>query len=397
MKVLVVTTQYPFPPKVGSSIVAYNAIKYLAANNSLDLVCFKPSEEKISEPEFVNKTALVGQEKSSGYFSAIRYILNMFSGIPPSVTSLESKAMNDKVEELIKSNEYEAILLFEMSTLQYCPSSCYNKVAMNVEDPPSLKLSRMAELPIYSLFQRFKYFLASRLTAAYENKYFPKVAKVILLSEKDIEEMNIGHKFNNLEYVPYGVDKRDDIEILNFAQRDKTIIFSGNMYYPPNVDGVLNFLNNVFPLVLKVYPSVILQIVGSNPDKKIFSAAKKFGSSVLITGRVADIASYIKKAAVSVCTIRLKIGVQTKILESLSYGTPIVSNVSSNSGINGLNGIHLWSEDKPEIFAERVAELLNGNGWEKLSKAGRLLTINNFSWENSGMKLEQVLRDILKK
>lgn len=394
MRILVVTTNYPFPPLVGSSIVAFNAIKYLSRDNFIDLVCFQSPDQLIEPAQFVKNVILVRRENRLAVATAARYIWHILLGIPPSVAAWRSQAMANKIKELVGHNDYDAILLFELNTLQYVPSSCYNKVAINVEDPPALKLRRMAKLPIYSLGQKLKYLIAAQLTAAYENKYFPRVAKVILLSEEDILDLGGNSKFKNLAYVPYGVDSRATDDILNYEQRNKVIIFSGNMYHLPNVDGVLYFLNNIFPLILKYYPSVILQIVGSRPDPRIIEAAERFGSQVLITGRVADIADYIRKAVLSVCSVRLKIGVQTKILESFSYGTPVVSNVSSNSGIKGVYGVHLWYEDQPEKFAARVAELLHGDGWSKLSQEGRKFALDNFSWENSGRKLVKILQDI---
>ena len=138
----------------------------------------------------------------------------------------------------------------------------------------------------------------------------------------------------------------------------------------------------------------MLLIVGANPDYRIREAAQKFSKQVVITGKVDNLLSYIKRATVSICPVRLEVGVQTKVLEALSCGTPVVTTVAGNSGVNGMSGFQLWSEDNPQKFAERVAELLDGIEWLKLSQEGRKLVINNFSWDNSGRQLEALLQDI---
>ena len=176
---------------------------------------------------------------------------------------------------------------------------------------------------------------------------------------------------------------------MTYKARKKTIIFSGNMYHPPNVDGAIFLLKDIFPLIIQQHPHAILWIVGANPDNRIYKAAEKFGDNVVVTGRVENIDDYIKCSTVSICPVRLKIGVQTKILEALSWGTPVVTTSAGNSGINGVTGTHLWVEDTPELIAKRVCDLLKGHDWPKLSKQGRLLVTENFSWKGSVAHLEQ--------
>ena len=394
MKILVITTKYPFPPKVGNSIVAYNNIKYLSKNHILDLLCFEPPRESMESPQFVRRVEFVKREKTSRLIVLMRFILDMLLGISPLVTFFKSEQMEKKVKELIELNEFDAILLFEMIAIQYCPASYYNRMIVNIEDLQAIKFKRMARLSIYSPYKRIIYFIAGILTKIYEKKVFPKIAKIVLLSKADIAEMNIEGIYKNLTQVSYGVNRIDEDEILNYEGRDKTIIFSGNMDYPPNVDGALFFLKDIFPLVLKIRPSAVLLIVGANPDYRIREAAQKFSKQVVITGKVDNLLSYIKRATVSICPVRLEVGVQTKVLEALSCGTPVVTTVAGNSGVNGMSGFQLWSEDNPQKFAERVAELLDGIEWLKLSQEGRKLVINNFSWDNSGRQLEALLQDI---
>ena len=93
----------------------------------------------------------------------------------------------------------------------------------------------------------------------------------------------------------------------------------------------------------------------------------------------------------SVCPVRLKIGVQTKILEALSNGTPVVTTTAGNSGIGGVSGKHLWVEDGASGFAERICSLLRGEEWDILSREGRRFVSEQYSWQQSVVALEQQL------
>jgi glycosyltransferase involved in cell wall biosynthesis len=88
--------------------------------------------------------------------------------------------------------------------------------------------------------------------------------------------------------------------------------------------------------------------------------AGSLGEHVVITGKVDDVSEYLRQAVVSICPVRLKVGVQTKILEALTFGTPVVTTSAGNSGIAGRSGEEMWVEDDPRNFAFRVVSLLRG-------------------------------------
>ncbi|MDP2804661.1 MAG: glycosyltransferase family 4 protein, partial [Gallionellaceae bacterium] len=299
------------------------------------------------------------------------------------------------MKDALECEKYDALLLFEMAAIQYCPPSSYKRLIVNIEDPLSIKLKLMANLTVWTLWQRVKLRLLAKLTANYERSLLPRVAKVLLLSASDVQDMREQGEYGNLSCMPYGVQVRDLADVMDYESRKRVIVFSGNMYHPPNVDGILFFLKDVFSFVLQECPSAQLWIVGTKPDDRISKEAAKFGSQVVITGRVDDIEGYIKSASVSICPVRLKVGVQTKIIEALSWGTPVVTTSAGSNGIGGVSGIHYWVEDKPIQFAHKVVELLQGVGWTALSEEGRKLVIERFSWERSVAQLERQIESVV--
>jgi glycosyltransferase involved in cell wall biosynthesis len=196
----------------------------------------------------------------------------------------------------------------------------------------------------------------------------------------------------NLAHVSYGIDPLASDEINSIEAREPgSIIFSGTMDHPPNVDAAIHFVVDIFPTVIEHCASAKLWIVGANPDPRILSATKRFGDRVRVTGKVEDIGSYIRRARVSICPVRLKIGVQTKILEAMSCGTPVVTTEAGNSGIGAVSGRHLWVDDDPALFARHIVELLNGKGWTEFSNAGNEFVGGHNNWATSITQLEQVI------
>lgn len=397
MKLLVVMANYPFPPRTGSAIVFSNNIEHLSKRHSVNLVCMRPMVVFFEPAKFVEKVDLVSEKFIPPIIKRLYSLFNMLIGVPPSVSACASSAMKKKVRDKIKCEKFDVILLFEMSAIQYFPRSSFIKLAVNIEDPQSIRLNRMAQLSIWSFWQRLKLLVLAWVTLRYENKTLHKMGKIFLLSDEDVGDMRKQDSYINVARVSYGVEQIAPIEICGYEDRERSIVFSGNMYHQPNVDGGLFFLTDVFPLILLEYPSAVLWIVGANPDARIYAAAEKFGKQVVITGKVDDVAVYIKRATVSICPVRLKIGVQTKILEALSWGTPVVTTSAGNSGIGGVTGTHLWVEDDAAMFALRVCGLLHGRNWTNLSAEGRKLVAEHFSWENSAAQLERHLEALCAK
>jgi len=156
------------------------------------------------------------------------------------------------------------VLLFDMSAVRYVPRSAYGKLVVNVEDPQSIKLRRMAPLPVWSHWQRAKLRILTWLARREELRTLPRMARVLLLSQADLDDMRADLGINNLSQVSYGVTQPDAAAIPGLGARERVIIYSGSMYHPPNVDGALWLLNEIFPLVLRHSPNARLQIVGAN-------------------------------------------------------------------------------------------------------------------------------------
>jgi glycosyltransferase involved in cell wall biosynthesis len=340
MKLLVVMTHYPFPLNTGGAIVAYNVIKRLSLKYSIDLICLQPKDLDVASLDFVDRIEWVPRKQTSKLKEWLCYLKCMLLGLPYSVGSFASVEMERRVNDMITREDIDALLLFDISAIQFCPSSSFYKIFINIEDPQSLKLNRMIKLPVLSIGEKIRLLIMSKFMASYENKYLYKMARVFLLSAEDVIDAKEKGLCGTISHFPYGVDHRDSKDIISYESRDRAIVFSGNMFHPPNVS------------------------------------------------------KYIKQATVSICPVRLKIGVQTKVLEALSWGTPVVTTSSGNSGIGGLSGFHLWVEEDPNFFAKKVCELLKGKNWENISQKGRELVSERFSWERGTEQLEQCINEL---
>jgi glycosyltransferase involved in cell wall biosynthesis len=322
--------------------------------------------------------------------------VDVLRGRPLILSRARSLEMQLRVAEILsKGPEYDGIILYELAALQYCPPDALGRVVLNIEDPQAIKYRRMSRIPTLSLARRARCLISSLMARHYESTMLSRLGAVVALSESDVRDMRDTMGLRNVSCVPYGVRQPPNRDIAALGEcTDGIIVFSGNMHHPPNVDGGLHFLREIFPRVLKHYPSATVWIVGADPDARLQTAAARLGTNVVVTGKVDDISTFIRRAKVSICPIRLKIGVQTKVLEALSWGTPTVVTSAGNSGIGGLSGETLWVADDAVEFADRVVSLLQGQEWTAMSDKGRAFVAAHFSWERSAEILEQCVYGI---
>jgi GT2 family glycosyltransferase/glycosyltransferase involved in cell wall biosynthesis/thioredoxin-like negative regulator of GroEL len=154
-------------------------------------------------------------------------------------------------------------------------------------------------------------------------------------------------------------------------------LFVGNFNHNPNVDAIIYFVNEIFPIIQKQLPNVKLYIVGNNPPKEITKLASE---KIIVTGWVPDIKPYLEKCRVSVVPLRYGAGYKGKVCETLSFGLPMVATTIACEGIGVVNDIHSFVADDALSFANYAIELYTNKAkWEKFSQNGKKLIDSEFS------------------
>lgn len=151
------------------------------------------------------------------------------------------------------------------------------------------------------------------------------------------------------------------LENLNkdFADREG-LLFVGGFAHPPNVDAVLWFVRQVFPLIRETM-NVNFYIVGSGVTKEI-KELEQPGSGVIVKGFVSEseLSALYRSCKIVVVPLRYGAGVKGKVVEAIYNGAPIITTSVGSEGIPGVEEI-LLVEDRPERFAKAVTELYDDN------------------------------------
>ncbi|HMQ30975.1 MAG TPA: glycosyltransferase family 4 protein, partial [Chloroflexaceae bacterium] len=168
------------------------------------------------------------------------------------------------------------------------------------------------------------------------------------------------------------------------------IAFVGTTHVDANRDGLIYFMEQVFPLIERRVPDVRFSIVGGKPPAEIRAYGER--PNVEVTGFVDDVRPYMARAKALVVPLRSGGGTRLKILEGLSFGVPTVSTSIGAEGIDLTDGKEILIGDTPERFAERVVQSLTDAALcRRVAAAGRLLVEERYSWQAVGRQLAACL------
>ncbi len=163
-----------------------------------------------------------------------------------------------------------------------------------------------------------------------------------------------------------------------FSER-RDLCFLGGYRHTPNVDAVVYFVNEIFPLIKSQEPDIRFIIAGAHPPEEVRALA---GNGVVVTGMVDDLRDLFDPCRVFVGPLRVGAGVKGKIISALSYGIPVVSTELGVEGTELKHGKHVLVADDPLAFAEAVLRLYRDPDlWGSLSRAGQDLVKETLSLE----------------
>jgi polysaccharide biosynthesis protein PslH len=391
MKLLFITCGLPHPPHSGSALMAAHHIRYLAERHTIDLISFRnrvdPSELG-DLPLWCNKVELI--ERPPRWRVLLEIVRRLTRDPIPAISRVRSQAMSRAVNARLASKEYDVVLFQLVQAAQFRPGWYQGPTVWSFEAPIALKTQRESSVDPWH-FRIFAKYNNDRLQR-YEAQQAPRFNRITCLNEEEYPDFKATAGLTKVDCVPYGVDAKYFCPSPEIPRREGMIVITGNMFHRPNVDAVEHFCRDIFPRICKKMPCATLWIVGARPVRSVTRWNRD--SRITVTGYVPDVRAYLRQAMVSVCPIRAKVGVLTKMLEALACGTPVVCSSAGNCGIRGTSGEHLYVADDPSEFADKVVALLSGERWSDFSRNGRSFVVENFTWEKSGAKLEEVLEDV---
>ncbi|MDA8249804.1 MAG: glycosyltransferase [Rhodospirillales bacterium] len=169
------------------------------------------------------------------------------------------------------------------------------------------------------------------------------------------------------------------------------VAFIGGFRHRPNVDAVVSFVREVWPL-LATRLGAKLSIVGADAPPEVLALA---GPDVELLGHVPDLDAVLARCRVTVAPLRFGAGIKGKVVTSLSAGVPCVASPIAAEGMGLTDGVNVRVAADPAAFAAAVEQLHEQPElWQRLSDAGLAFVRRAYSLEAGRPCLAALLREL---
>lgn len=391
MKILFLANRVPYPPYRGDKLKIFNLAKRLCKRHELHLLTFAETKEDLTYKTELEK---IFTEVHLVYLPKWKSVLNctasLWNPMPLQLLYFRSAALENQLNEMLAKNKYDAV---HVQHLRMSPYLAGHK-----------DIPRILDLPdAFSLYwERRKHVKRSLPVTLFENMEQARVLKyeavlkeynmALVCSTEDLAYLEQQHHANNLRLLPNGVD------MTTFSPRDhdyaqnKTLLFTGNMDYAPNVDAVIHFANSILPEIRKTHPNVKFVIAGQRPVASVLELAN---DQIEVTGFVKDLAGMYNAASVVVAPLRFGAGTQNKVLEAMAMGVPVVCSNIGFAGLGIQSGEGAIMQTDPLAFANSVSLLLSSEQERRsVGTAGAAVIRNRFDWDKIALNLEAYLIEV---
>jgi len=369
LKILALSTDIPNSQKKGYQVVAYNRLVYLAnLGHSIKLICFKSKNKTDNEAKILLEKK--GIEVVSIKLNIVEAILNMMLAIfvkelPFQCAFFKCKMFHNKINEFIGKNKFDLIHIF---SIRIMPNLSQHNYKLIIEMIDSLALNFNRRQKLAKGIKKFFLNIEQKRLLKYEKNIANQSFHTIVVSEKDKKVINS----IKVKVIPLGT------EIVKKSRKQNQypkIVFTGNMFYQPNIDAIQWFIRHCWNKVLKENSSAKLFIIGDNPKWSLKLLEKKY-SSVFVTGRVHSMSDALSDATVAIAPMQSGSGMQFKILEAMALSVPVVTTTLGLGDIKAQ--INKLIHDKIYnlcIGKNGHSYVLKNHNWNKLNQ--KFLTFLN--------------------
>jgi len=370
-------SRLPWPLDKGDKLRAYHQARELSREHEVFLCCLSDTsldpEHIAIVSQAVSKLEVVYLSRSGIYINLVKAF---FSRKPFQVAYFFQKKAARKIHSHIQSFNPDHLYCQMVRASEYIKRIHHIPKTIDYMDALSKGYERRIQGSrwLFKLFVRKEF----RRLAAYEHLIFDYFDGHCIISAQD-RKFIFHPEAGRIAVIPNGIDEAVFSPISRTKEYD--LVFTGNMSYPPNVDGAIFLIDEILPLIRSARPDTTLLIAGTSPAAAI---SKRAGNGIYVSGRIPDMSEAYASANVFIAPMRIGSGLQNKLLEAMSMELPCVSTSLANNALMATPNQQIMVGDTPEELASHCIYLLaNKDASVDLARAGRQFVLAKYNWRTS--------------
>lgn len=390
MRILYLCHRFPYPPKSGAKVRAFNTIRHLSERHEVVVATLEVEPGEAARGSgLANYCARYICEPLSPVGAKLRMALSLLTSEPATMGAFYSSRLKARLRDELATNDYDLVMFHSSSVVQYVDPEIEVPLFIDFVDMDSQKWLVYARHRGFPL--NLGYWLEGMKLARAEAQMARRAAISTCATAAETESLDAMDAGTPTDWFPNGVDLEFFHPSGDPYEEDR-LCFIGRMDYYPNAECMIDFCVHTLPLIRQRRPNVELSIVGAEPTAAVRRLAEIPG--VEVTGTVDDVRPWVWRSAVTVAPLNIARGTQNKILESMAMGVPVVCSERAARGVDAVVGEHLLAANEPQGYADAVLALLDAPARRtQLAEAGRRRVEAHHSWSVAMARLDRILAE----
>ena len=389
MKVLVVTTAFPYPPIDGDVLPIYHFLRCLAPRVDYTLLTLPPANPAYREEgcRVLSQWGMRVEVVSRVDRSRLACAWHCLRGGRPWLNKFFSPELARWAAELLAGEHFDAVHSESILSAQHLPRQLDVGSVLIARDCLSLRHWRRWRLS-HNPYEALQWLKIGWM----ERSLYRRADRIMAISPIDRDAMARLSGGRPVDLLPNGTDTEAFRPNPDREQPD-TVVFFGAMDYPPNVDGAVFFATKVWPRIRRERPGARLLLVGRDPVDSIRALAAD--PSIEVTGMVERMQDWIARATVVVSPLRFGTGMKNKVLEAAAMGKAMVVTDVSLEAIDLEVGRDLVQAETVDEMAREVLSLMNDpQRRAQLGASARRTVVARYAWETMSERLWKSYEDL---
>lgn len=387
-RVLFMCARLPFPLDSGGKQRTFHLLTALSRGFDVTLLTFTSGTEPARYPRELAElcSEIVTVHNPHIDQAAPRLLLDsLVHGMPFTTLKYTSPQMRAEVVRLTTETRFDLLHIDQLQMAQYVEAARGVPKILNAHNIESQLWQRHVDNhggPMRAMFS-----WQQRLVAAMEKRACEDVDSVIACSKEDCEWVRQHTSQQDVYLVANGVNAKQLAELDEQTPQPvepNTLVFVGSMDWPPNNEGAMHFLREIWPGIKRRVAGARFWVVGRKPSAKLRAQAAS-DPNVVVTGAVDEVIPYVQRATLCVVPLYSGSGTRLKILEGFALGKCVVSTALGAEGIDAVDGQSICIAHDDAQLADLVVEMLGDpTRAAQIGAEGRQLANHRYEWSRIG-------------
>lgn len=374
MNILQVCKKVPFPPRDGECIAIHSLTSaFHQLGHQVTIAAINTLKHHVDQSAIPEEFQSIAEMHTSDANTGVKVkdaVKNLFSDRSFHIQRFDIPSFHHLLINLLKKNKFDIVQLEGLYLAPYVSTIRAHskaKIVMRSHNVESEIWQRLADNLPFGIKKKYIQVLVNRLRKFEIDSMNTYDAHVPITSRDEEWFAQMGNTVPT-HAIPTGIQPDKYLPDHSHTLFPSVFIF-GSLDWRPNQEGILWFLENVWPIVSKKNKGLKLFIAGRSAPEWM---KRLKGPSIELVGEVDDARDFFRSKSIMAVPLLSGSGIRIKIIEALALEKAVVSTCIGAEGLGCKPGKHLLIADKPAEFAAALQKCLDDiNLCRQLGTEGR--------------------------